>query len=225
VTLSSLPFIKVYTGTSCRSWLRIDILKSKRSNTRVSMMASQEKQCQDFVNACLRKRVSPEMYGVLVTTFQDKYPTLRCRTLLIVLFKRTLVDGVDDPRVPLYVREMLRLKIASLAEVLSSLLPSPSEPSSKGHNTYRDQTMLEVGSAQKPTLQGLVVQMLILEVAEGLLKTKQDVRATLKALIAWMSLFPGSTSLGYLVYAVLGMSITQETLSEASTKGNLKSNL
>lgn len=188
-------------------------------------MASQEKQCQDFFNACLRKRVSPERYGVLVTTFQDRYPTLRCRTLLVVLFKRTLADGVDDPRVPLYVREMLRLRIASLADVLLSLLPSPSEPSSERHHLYPDQTILEIGSAQKPTLQGLVFQVLIVEVSDGLLKTKQDVRAALKALIAWMSLLPGSTSLGYLVYAVLGMSITQETLGEASTKGNLESSL
>lgn len=188
-------------------------------------MAHQEKQSQDLVNACLRKRVSPEKYGVLVTTFQDKHPTLRSRTLLTALLKRTVVDGVDDPKVPLYVREMLRLKIASLADVLSSLLPPPPEPSSEGQNTYHDQTMLEVGSAQKPTLPGLVFQMLIVEVSEGLLKTKQDVRAVLKALIAWMSLLPGSTSLGYLVSAVLGMSITQETLREASAKGNQNSNL
>lgn len=150
---------------------------------------------------------------------------LGCRALLVALFKRTLVDGVDDPRVPLYVREMLRLKLASLADVLSSLLPSPPEPSSEGHHPYHDQTILEIGSAQKPTLQGLVFQMLIVEVSDGLLETKKDVRAALKALIAWMSLLPGSTSLGYLVYAVLCMSITQETLGEASMKGNLESSL
>lgn len=136
-----------------------------------------------------------------------------------------MVNGVDDPRVPLYVREMLRLKIASLADVLSSLLPPPSELSPEEHNSYHDQTILEVGSARKPTMQGLVFQMLIVEVSEGLLKTKQDARAALKALIAWMSLLPGSTSLGYLVYAVLSMSITQDMLGEASTKGKTESNL
>ena len=115
------------------------------------------------------------------------------------------------------------MKVASLADVLSSLLPPPLEPSPNGQSAYHDQTMLDIGGVHKPKLQAMVFQMLIIEVSEGLLKTRQEVRAALKALIVWMSLFPGSITLGYLVSAMLGMTIAQETLAQASTKGSLTS--
>ena len=183
-------------------------------------MESQERQCQDFIQACIRKRVSPERFRGLLTTFHDKHPALRIHLLLSALFKGSKNGGADDPRIPLYVKEILRLRVASLADVLSSLLPPPLEPISSGQNAYHDQTMLEIGGSQKPTIQAMVFQVMLVEATEGSLKTKSEVQALLKALIAWMSLIPGSTTLGYFVSAILGITITQETLSQPSMEGN-----
>ena len=113
------------------------------------------------------------------------------------------------------------MKAVSLADVLSSLLPPPLESPSNGQNAYYDQMMLDIGNAQKPTAEALVFQVLIVEVSQGLLTSSHEVKAALKALIPWMSLFSGSTTLGYLVLAILGMTTTQELFGQASVKGSV----
>ena len=113
------------------------------------------------------------------------------------------------------------MKAVSLADVLSSLLPPPLEPPPNGQNAYYDQMMLDVGNARKPTSEALVFQVLIVEVSEGLLTSSHEVKAALKALIPWMSLFSNSATLGYLVLAILGMTITQEVFVQASMKGSV----
>lgn len=183
-------------------------------------MENQQAKCQSFFNACLQKRVAPEKFRELLITFYDKNNAIPSRRLLDSLVKQSTTDGAVDPRAPLYIKELLRLKVCSLADVLFCLLPTQPEPSSEGNSTAHDQTLLETDSAQKPKLQAIVFQILIIEVSEGLLKTKSEAQATLKALIEWMSLLPGSTTLGYFVSAVLGTSVVQETLGLASTKGS-----
>lgn len=182
-------------------------------------MESQGKQCQEFVDACIQKRVSPEKFRVIFTTFHDKHPTLRMRIFLHVLLTRPK-NGSDDPRIPLYVKEALRMRVVSVADVLSSLLPPPLVQPTEGQSVFYDQTMLEIGGTQKPSLQALIFHMLLVELSDGLLKTKSEVKAVLKILMPWMSLLPGSTTLGYLLSAILGMTITQEILGQTSTEGS-----
>ena len=184
-------------------------------------MATQGKNFREFINACLQKRVPPEQFRVLLSTFQTGHPLLHRQTLLDALVKRTEPGNVRDPRVLQYVRELLRMKAVSLADVLSSLLPPPLEPPSNGQNAYYDQMMLDIGNAQQPTSEALVFRVLIVEVSEGLLTSNHEVKAALKALIPWMSLFSGSTTLGYLVLAILGTTITQELFGQASMRGSV----
>lgn len=183
-------------------------------------MENQKKRCHDFVNACLQKRVSPNRFQGLLTTFHDRNPTIPGRDLLNVLVYQPTANGAVDPRAPLYVKEMVRLRVCDLADVLSSLQPPQAEPPADGNGIHYDQTFLEIDSTPKPKLQAMVFQMLIMEVSGGLIKTKPEARATLQALIAWMSLLPGSNTLGYFLSAVLGIPAVQETLSQASSKGN-----
>ena len=178
-------------------------------------MDKQAQECQAFFNACSRKRVGPEKFRDLFTTFHDKYATLHSKTVLESLIKQTKLNGVQDPRVPQYVCEMLRMRVVSVTDVFSSLLPPPPEGSADGQASYHDQTMLEIAGVPKPTLQAFIFQMLMVEISEGLLKSMQEIRAVVKALIPWMLLFPSSTAIAYLVAAVLSTTVGQETLAKA----------
>ena len=182
-------------------------------------MGKQSQECLKFFRACFQARVDPEKFRVLFTTFHDRYDSLHGKTLIEALVKQTQLNSVHDPRVPQYVCEMLRIRVVSVADVLSCLLPLRPEGSMNGQTSYHDQAMLEIAGVSKPTFQALIFQTLIVEISEGLLNSREDVRAVVKALIPWMLLFPGSTTMACLVAAVLGTTIAQEILAKASAKG------
>lgn len=184
-------------------------------------MGKQAQECQAFFSACSRERIGPAKFRTLFTTFHDRYAALHSRTVLEGLIKQTKLNGVQDPRVPQYVREMLRLRVVSVADVLASLLPPPPERSTDGQASYHDQNMLDVAGVPKPTYQAFIFQMLIVEILDGLLNSREEIRSVVKALVPWMLLFPASTTMGSLVVAVLSTPVGQETLAEAP-KGNRK---
>lgn len=182
-------------------------------------MNSQPKKVRAFFEACLRKRLSPDKFKALFMTFHGQYPSLRGRKLVQSLLNdRSPEPPLIDPRLPLYIKELLSMGVIGTADVLSSLLPRPSEPPLTGQPSLDDQQILEINGVQKPTIAGLVLQMITAEVADGLLRTNQEVLETLASIVSLVSLVPGSSALGYFVAAVLSMTIVHEVLSVGSTK-------
>ena len=183
-------------------------------------MGKQAKECQKFFSACLQTRIGPEKFRVLFTTLHDRHGSLHSKDVIEALIKQTQLNSVHDPRVSQYLCETLRMRVVSVADVLSGLLPLLPDGSINGQAAFHDQTMLEIAGVSKPTFQALIFQMLIVEISEGLLNSREDVRAVLQGLIPWMLLFPGSTTMGCLVAAVLSTTIAQEVLTKASANGN-----
>ena len=177
------------------------------------------KKLRAFFEACLRKRLSPEKFKALFITFHGQYPSLRGRKLVRFLLNHECPGrGSWDPRLPLYIRELLSMRVISTADVLSSLLPRPLEPAVTGQSSLDDQQILEINRLQKPTLAALVLQMITIEVADGLHRTSPEVHETLASIISLVSLVPGSSALGCFVAAVLSTTIVHEVISRGSTK-------
>lgn len=179
------------------------------------VLLPQALECQTFFDACFRQRVDPGKFRALFTTFYDGHDVLPSKTILDALFKQNLSSGTRDPRLPQYTRELLRLRVVGLADVLCRLLPPSPQDSVNGHTSHHDQNLLEVTGTAKPTFEAMIFQMLTIEVSEGTLMSAHEAQMVLKALIPWMSRYPGSTSLGYFVSAVLGTGVGQEILAQA----------
>ncbi|CAF9933893.1 MAG: mediator complex subunit [Heterodermia speciosa] len=180
------------------------------------------KEIHTFFEACLRKRLSREKFRLMFITFHAKHTSTRGRKLVDALLHEISKPAINDPRLPLYIRELLALEIVSVADVLWSMLPPPLDLSLGEQPNFYDQSMLEVHNVRKPTIAAIMVQMLTSEIAEGSLKTAQEVLATLKGVVAWINLFPGSSALGYLVTAFLSVEIVQRVLGQRIAKGPKK---
>ena len=158
----------------------------------------------------------------MFTTFHAKHSSTRGRKLVDALLNEVSKPALTDPRLPLYIRELLALRVVAVADVLWSILPPPLDLSLGEQPNFYDQNMLEVQGVRKPTLAAILVQMLTSDIAEGSLKTTQEVLATLKCIVAWINLFPGSSALGYLVSAFLSVNIVQKALGQKVAKGPKK---
>ena len=170
-----------------------------------------------FFNACLRYRLTPDKFQTLVNAFQFKNSTPSGRQLIRVLLSEGKKSGLEDPRVPLFASELLRMKLCSAADVLASLLPPTSEDS------VRNQALPEMEGILRPSIEASILQMMTLEVGEGLLKTNEVIRAVLKSLVAWMTRYPSSRALGYLIYATLSSPLAHAAISHPSMKGHQSS--
>lgn len=169
-----------------------------------------------FATSLLR-RVSPEQFRTLVKTFQWKYDTPSSQRLIDILFSESRKTAIIDPRLPLYTRELLRLALCNAADVLDYMLPSSRVDSSNVEIRFCDHAMLEM-ETQPPSLEATILQMLIAEVIQGLLKTGAQIQAVLKSLTAWIAQFPGSSVLGYLISATLNSPLAQELFSHSSNQ-------
>ena len=155
-------------------------------------------------------------------TFHTKHTSTRGRKLADALLHEISKPALTDPRLPLYIRELLALRIISVADILWSILPPSLDLSLGEQPNFYDQNTLEIQGVRKPTIEAIMVQMLTSEIAEGSLKTTQEVLTTLKCIIAWINLFPGSSALGYLVSAFLSIDIVQGALSQKVARGPKK---
>ena len=165
----------------------------------------------NFFEACLRRRLTQEKFRTIFIAFQ-KQSSLHGRKLADSIFtsKPALTN---DPRLPLYVLELLSMKFMSVADVLSSLLPRPRDLG--GRPDFYDQNFLDAHNTHRPTMAAMIVRLLISEISKGLLKTGREVSALIHCLIPWISMYPGSESLGYLLSSVLGTDAAQKALGHS----------
>lgn len=177
-------------------------------------MDFQQSSWSTFFDACLRNRLTPKKFQTLVNAFQFKNPTPSGRQLIRVLLSEGRKSGLEDPRVPLFASELLHMKLCSAADVLASLLPPISEDS------LPDQSLPEMEGILRPSIEASILQMMTLQVGEGLLKTNEAIQAVLKSLVAWMTRYPSSRALGYLIYATLSNPLAHPAISHPSMKGH-----
>ena len=168
-----------------------------------------------FFEACLRRRLTQEKFRTVFTAFHDQN-SLRGLKLADSIFA-SRPGLTSDPRLPLYVLELLSIKFISVSDVLSSLLPR--SPGHGGQPTFYDQNLLDAHGTQRPTMAAMIIQLLISEIPKGLLKTEREVLASVHYLNPWISLYPGSESLGYLLSALLGTDVAQKALSQSHRAG------
>lgn len=169
---------------------------------------------ESFLDACVKKRVPPEKFSHLVKTFQSKHFVVPAgRHLVSILLSPQSTLDTGDPRIPLYIRQLLHLGACNAADVLVSLrlLDEKEKP-----GVY-DPNILEMGN-QTVSVEAMVIQMLTTEVIEGLLKATEDVQAILKALVPIITRYPGSAALGYLTAAVLSSSVAGVSFGQLSMK-------
>ncbi len=177
----------------------------------------------NFFSACLQKRPPPDKFQIFVKAclFNNDAPS--GRRLVGALVAESRKTALADPRVPLYVNELINLKLCSAADVLLSLLPPPLPDPEKvgaGMSIHEDQNLPEMEGILKPTVEAMVLQALYLKIGEGLLKTKGAIAEVLMALVAWMTRFSSSIALGYLTYATLSSPLAHSVISQPSMKGD-----
>lgn len=173
---------------------------------------------ESFLDACVKKRVSPEKFSHLVKTFQSNHFVVPIgRDLVTILLSPQSTLATEDPRIPLYIRQLLHLGACNAADVLVALrvLDEKDKP-----DVY-DPNSLEIGN-QPVSVEAMVIQMLTTEVIEGLLKASEDVPDVLKSLAPIVMRYPGSAALGYLVAAILSSSVANVSLNQLSTKSILE---
>lgn len=176
-------------------------------------MDIQQASWNTFFSACLQYRLTPKKFQTLVNAFQFKNSTPSGRHLIHVLLSEGRKNGLQDPRVPLFASELLHMKLCSAADILVSLLPPTSGDS------ISDQALPEMEGILRPSIEASILQMMTLQIDEGLLKTNQAIQVILKPLIAWMTRYPSSRALGILIYATLSSPLAHTAISHPSMKG------
>lgn len=195
-----------------------------------------------FFKASLTKRLPPETFQRLVKACLLKTEAAPGCSLASALLAESRKTGLHqaDPRVPLYINELLKLELCSAADVLFSLMPAslpppPLQPPSSsslggggviglGEEANVGTTIMmmlpEMEGVMKPSMEAMVLEALTVMVREGLLKTNGDVVELLRGCVFWMERFPGSMALGYLISATLGSALAGGVMGLPSMKGD-----
>lgn len=200
-------------------------------------MESQLETWHRFFKASLTKRLPPETFQKLVKACLLKTEAAPGCSMASALLAESRKTGLQqaDPRVPLYINELLKLELCSAADVLFSLLhalpPPPPGPSSSSLGNGGEEadvgtrTMMmmlpEMEGMMKPSVEAMVLEALTVMVEEGrLLKTNVDMVELLRGCVSWLERFPGSMALGYLVSATLGSALAGVVMGSPSMKGD-----
>ena len=182
-------------------------------------MDSRSRKTRAFFQACLQKRLSPEKFRSLFITFQSQKTSLHGPRLIQCLFAHEPLERtLKDPRLIIYIKELVSMRVIYVADVLSSLLPNSLHGLSRRQSDIYDQQFLDINGVQKPTIAALVLQMMTVEIGQGLLRTDKDVHQALASLIPLISIAPNSMALGYFVSAVFATNVVQNSLSLSSAK-------
>ncbi|KAL9051565.1 MAG: hypothetical protein Q9206_004654 [Seirophora lacunosa] len=121
-------------------------------------------------------------------------------------------DGLVDQRLCTYLEALLESQIIDSSVLLSAILPvQPAD------GTALEPSLLDADDAAKPSVQAVILPLLTRAVANGFISEESELFVFLKHLLPWISRFPSSIVVGFLVSATLGCSIAQEVLP--STKG------
>lgn len=182
------------------------------------MMAAQE--WHQFFDACVRKRVPPENFHTLFKTFNLKHVTLPGTNLVRVLLdqERKASNCQADPRIPLYVREMLRMQQISTCDLLAAILPLPVENNTNVNEAQSNQAAIDAVESPSPRLETLVLQMMTIEVSNGLIKTREELQAVFKSLVKTKFNSVNSDAVGYFISGVLNTTIAHDVLNHVFPK-------
>ncbi len=181
-------------------------------------MAAQE--WHQFFDACVRKRVPLEEFHILFKTFNLKHVALPGTSLVHVLLDqgRKASSRQADPRIPLYVREMLRMRQISTCDTLAAILPLPVENNSNVNEAQSDQAAIDAVESPSPRLETLVFQMMTIEVSNGLIKTREELQAVLESLVKTKFNSVNSDAVGYFISGVLNTTIAHDVLNHVFSK-------
>ncbi|KAL8829004.1 MAG: hypothetical protein Q9170_006353 [Blastenia crenularia] len=126
--------------------------------------------------------------------------------------------SVIDTRLSIYLDALLVEKIVDVSTLLCAVQPFPLEDEA----TF-DPTLLDADSA-KLSLQTMVLQLLTRTIANEYDAEDYELFLFMKNLIPWMTMFPSSVTLGFLVSATLGCHEAQRALPvmEAKSPTELK---
>lgn len=175
----------------------------------------QEDEWCEFFEACLTKRISAERFSILWPAFRKNHDQLPLQGVAAALLNAARINGsFVDPRLPVFMNELLYSGTISLSSFLSAALPTPPRDGSQ-----LDQSMLETAGIYKPSLPATVIQLLTAVVSDRLIGSTTELAATLKVLARWLDLFHSSAALGYFISAILATNLAQTTLVGIKTKG------
>ena len=181
-------------------------------------MATQE--WHQFFDACLRKRLPPKKFRTLFQTFNLKHVALHGRTLVHVLLDqgRKASSRQVDPRIPLYVRELLHMEAISINHVLSTILLLPVDNSTNINDAQSDPMAMDAVGFQSPRMETTIFQMMTVEISNGLVKSKEELPDILRTLAKTKCNRANSDALGYFISAILNTTFVHDILNHASSK-------
>ena len=181
-------------------------------------MAAQK--LHQFFEACIRKRVPPEKFHTLFQTFIFKHDSLPGRILVDVLLDegRKASKSRPDPRIPLYIREVLQMQVASTSDVLAAILPLPVVKDSTVDDDQSVPTVIDAPEYQNPRTETLILQMMSIEISNGFVNSKEELQDVLRTMVKTKHNVANSEALGYLISAILNTTLTHDILSHSSSK-------
>lgn len=180
-------------------------------------MASTKSEWYTFFTACFRKRLSSEIFLSLLQFFGTKHPVPPPSALVQALLNAACRDGLVDQRLCTYLEALLESQIIDSSVLLSAILPvQPAD------GTALEPSLLDADDAAKPSVQAVILPLLTRAVANGFISEESELFVFLKHLLPWISRFPSSIVVGFLVSATLGCSIAQEVLPSTKGKSSIK---
>ena len=181
-------------------------------------MATQE--WHRFFDACFRNRVPPEKYQTLFKTFTLKHAILQGQILVNVLLDegRKVSTRQVDPRIPLYVREMLLMGQIEISEVLVAILPLNLRNETKANRDQTGPTNMDPVESHDTSVEALTLQMMTVEMSNGLVKSRDELRAILRTLTKTSLNGANSSALGYFISAILHSNLAQDIFNRDSAK-------
>ncbi|KAL8935633.1 MAG: hypothetical protein Q9216_005326, partial [Gyalolechia sp. 2 TL-2023] len=166
-----------------------------------------------FVDASFQNRRSSQRFLDALQVYEAKYQPLSSSSLAKELLDAGYRNGFVDPRLSTYLEALLDAQKLDLSTLLSAVHPSPAE-----HGTAFSSTLLDAEDSAKPSLQTVILQLLTRKIANGFIGEDLELFIFFKTIIPWMTSFPSSILLGFLVSATLSCPVAQDTLPNAKAK-------
>ena len=146
------------------------------------MTPSLIKEWQRFFAVCLRQRVDSPTFQRLVNTLYCRNP-LPGRFIVEALIEQRRKKNVLDPRMVLYIEDLLHLRKADLADVLSSVF-EPFETELRAAQGNSDSF-----PKSGPSFEIAVLQSLTTEISEGRRpETREEAIFVLRCLLHWIAI-------------------------------------
>ena len=176
--------------------------------------AKADEEWRDLIADCYKKRASQEQLVRLLTAFDNKHAVYRPRKAAGIVLGAGNRRLFVDPRMQLYLRELLHRDWIDIPELLSASLPPKQQDGS-----HLDPALLDPTNSSKRSLQKIVIHFVTQEMSANIIRTAEELFLILRSLLEWMSLFPASATLAILINTILGSPISQEVLPNVDARG------